>query len=178
MVYYDCVLINGAGCCMSKNCIFNIKKICDNCGECDICELNRSKKCDNCGKCLELEGYDVKAIKIDEVFEHEEIEETVALEDVIDVEIEDIEMVEDKVENEIDGSSKISDYDAFLLEEETAKLNKDDYIPENNEVWEYIEDVDGARELLDNDEDNSELLKEEFPGLIILKDRRDKRDRK
>jgi hypothetical protein len=163
---------------MSKNCIFNIKKICDNCGECDICELNRSKKCDNCGKCLELEGYDVKAIKIDEVFEHEEIEETVELEDVIDVEIEDIEVVEDKVENEDEELPKISNYEKFLEEEEeTAKLNND-YIPENNEVWEYIDDVDGARELLENDEDTSELLKEEFPGLIILKDRRDMRDKK
>ena len=63
------------GCCMSKNCIFNDKKICNNCGECEVCELNSNKKCNNCGKCLELEGYDVKAIKIDEVFEAEELEE-------------------------------------------------------------------------------------------------------
>jgi hypothetical protein len=173
MVYYDCVLINGAGCCMSKNCIFNIKKICDNCGECDICELNRSKKCDNCGKCLELEGYDVKAIKIDEVFEHEEIEEILE-EDIVDVEVDEIEAVEDNLtdNDEIDKIPKISDYDEFLAEEEILKQNKDEYIPENNETWEYIDDIDGARELLENEEDNSELLKEKFPGLIILNDRR------
>ncbi|MEK6266134.1 MAG: hypothetical protein N2B06_15385 [Clostridium sp.] len=158
---------------MSKNCIFNISKICDNCGECEICELNRSKKCDNCGKCLELEGYDVKAIKIDEVFEHEEIEEILE-EDIVDVEVDEMEAVEDKLtdNDEIDKKPKISDYDEFLAEEEILKQNKDEYIPENNETWEYIDDIDGVSELLENDEDTSELLKEKFPGLIILNDRR------
>jgi hypothetical protein len=159
---------------MSKNCIFNINKICDNCGECEICELDRNKKCDNCGKCLELEGYDVKAIKIDEVFEHEEVEEIVEAEDIVDVEVDEIEAVEDTLidNDEIDKLPKISDYDAFLAEEEISKQNKDEYIPENNEVWEYIDDIDGVSELLENEEDNSELLKEKFPGLIILNDRR------
>lgn len=156
---------------MSKNCIFNINKICDNCGECEICEINRNKKCDNCGKCLELEGYDVKAIKIDEVFEHEEI---VEIEDIVDVDVDEIEAVEDKLidNDEIDELPKILDYDAFLAEEEILKRNKDEYVPENNEVWEYIDDIDGARELLENEDANSELLKEKFPGLIILNDRR------
>lgn len=158
---------------MSKNCIFNINKICDNCGECEICELDHNKKCDNCGKCLELEGYDVKAIKIDEVFEHEEIVD-VEVEDIVDVEVDEIEVVEDKLidNDEIDELPKISDYDAFLAEEEILKQNKDEYIPENNETWEYIDDIDGVSELLESDEDNSELLKEKFPGLIILNDRR------
>ncbi|MGH4119563.1 hypothetical protein [Clostridium sp.] len=164
---------------MSKNCIFNINKICDNCGECEICEINRNKKCDNCGKCLELEGYDVKAIKIDEVFEHEEIEEIVEVEKVTEVEDNFIEndelIVSEEGDNDkfkIDTQQKLSDYDAFLAEEEILKQNKDEYIPENNEVWEYIDDVDGARELLENEDDNSGLLQEKFPGLIILNDRR------
>jgi len=54
---------------MNKLCVFDKAKICDDCGECDICDLNPKKKCDNCGKCLELEGYDMKAINIDEIFE-------------------------------------------------------------------------------------------------------------
>jgi len=52
-----------------KYCIFDEKKVCNDCGECNVCEYNRDKICDKCGKCLEIEGYDVKAVKIDEVFE-------------------------------------------------------------------------------------------------------------
>jgi len=48
---------------MSKICIFDGNKNCNNCNECDLCELNNNKTCDNCGKCLQLEGYDVKAIE-------------------------------------------------------------------------------------------------------------------
>jgi hypothetical protein len=54
-----------------KRCIFSASKLCSNCGECDKCDLNPHKKCNNCGKCLELEGYDVKAISIDEIFEND-----------------------------------------------------------------------------------------------------------
>lgn len=54
---------------MNKLCVFNKSKSCSDCGECDICDLNPNKKCNNCGKCLELEGYDIKAIKIEDIFE-------------------------------------------------------------------------------------------------------------
>lgn len=54
---------------MSKLCVFDKAKNCNDCGECDICDLNLKKKCNNCGKCLELEGYDIKAIKIEDIFE-------------------------------------------------------------------------------------------------------------
>jgi hypothetical protein len=59
---------------MSKLCIFEKSKACDNCGECNICDLNPKKVCNSCGKCLELEGYDMKAIQIDAVLENEEDE--------------------------------------------------------------------------------------------------------
>jgi len=153
---------------MSKYCIFNNKKICNDCGECDICELNSNKKCNNCGKCLELEGYDVKAIKIDEVFEDsvtEKLEENIYNSSEIDAN----DAVKDNAENKNDELIKIEDYDSFLAEEKLSKLNKDKYIPENNEVWEFIDDIDGAKELLEDEEDNSEFLQEEFPGLIRLK---------
>jgi len=153
---------------MSKNCIFNNKKICNDCGECEVCELNSNKKCDNCGKCLELEGFDVKAIKIDEVFEDAGTEK---LDDDIynRSEIEVLDVEEDNTENKNEEMEKIEDYESFLAEEELSKLNKDDYIPQNNEVWEFIDDIDGVKELLEDEEDNSELLQEEFPGLIRLK---------
>lgn len=151
---------------MSKNCIFNEKRICSNCGECEICELNSNKKCNNCGKCLELEGYDVKAIKIDEVFEDESLEE---LEDNLKDKNEIDLSEEDNIENEIEELSIFEEGDSLLAEEEILRLNEDGFIPENNEVWEFIDDIDGAKELLENEEDNSELLYEEFPGLIRLK---------
>lgn len=163
---------------MSKICIFNEKRVCVNCGECEICELNSNKKCNNCGECLELEGYDVKAIKIDEVFEDKEIEKLEdnvhdkskidLTEDLIKLQSENEIQVDVDGEDQLEELTSIDEYDLLSAEEEFLKLSGDGYIPENNEVWEYIDDIDGARELLE-EEDNSGLLREEFPGLIVLK---------
>lgn len=167
--------INAKGCHMSKNCIFNIKKICDSCGECEVCELNSNKKCNNCGKCLELEGYDVKAIKIDEVFEAEELDEELEEDFNDEKEINLFHTEKNNSENEIDVLAKseellkLQEYDSLLSEKEHTNLNKDDLIPENDEVWEYIDDIEGVKDLLENEEENSEFLHEEFPGLITLK---------
>ena len=57
----------------------------------------------------------------------------------------------------------------MLAQEALSNVDKDGFIPENNEVWELIEDIEGVSELLENEEENSELLQEEFPGLITLK---------
>ena len=170
--------INGEGCSMSKICIFNEKRVCVNCGECEICEINSNKKCNNCGECLELEGYDVKAIKIDEVFEDkvlEKLEDKVfeknkinLTEDLVALQNENEIQEEIDVEDQLEELQCIDEYDLLTAENEFLKLNDDGFIPENNEVWEYIDDIDGARELLEED-DNSGLLHEEFPGLIVLK---------
>ena len=171
IVYCDGIEIVGEGCRMSKNCIFNDRKICDSCGECEVCELNSNKKCNNCGKCLELEGYDVKAIKIDEVFEAEDIDDDFNDKDEIDLS----EIEENNSENKIDELTtaedliKFEEYDSLLAEKEHLKLTEDDFIPENDEIWEYIDDIEGVKDLLENEEENSELLHEEFPGLITLK---------
>ena len=122
---------------MSKECIFNARKICDNCGECEVCELNSNKKCNNCGKCLELEGYDVKAIKIDEVFEAEELEDELE-DDFYDKTKIDLYQSEEndseddihellkseellKIEEDLEKSEeliKVEEYDLLLAEEE------------------------------------------------------------
>lgn len=57
---------------MDKICIFNDKKACDDCNECNICDLDRTKLCDDCGQCLELDGHDLKEVKIDEVIDDSE----------------------------------------------------------------------------------------------------------
>lgn len=154
---------------MSKNCIFNSKKNCNNCGECEVCELDSNKKCNNCGKCLEMEGYDVKAIKIDEVFEDEVVEDSVYDKEEVHLSEEEVNS-DDNIDEPLKVElPKLEENDPVLAAEEFLELNKNDFIPENNEVWEFIDDIDGAKELLENEDDNSGLLQEEFPGLIRLK---------
>lgn len=42
---------------ISKMCMLEENKACDNCCECFICLMDPSKLCDNCGKCLETFDY-------------------------------------------------------------------------------------------------------------------------
>ena len=39
---------------MSKYCVLDETKLCDDCGECNVCDLDPNKICDNCFKCLEI----------------------------------------------------------------------------------------------------------------------------
>ncbi len=47
---------------MEKSCILE-EKVCNNCGECNLCDLNPAKICDDCGKCIESD-FDSRAIEI------------------------------------------------------------------------------------------------------------------
>lgn len=51
---------------MSKKCILDDERICDECGECDFCDLNPFKRCDNCGKCID-DGEEYRELKIDDL---------------------------------------------------------------------------------------------------------------
>ncbi|MBR2699842.1 MAG: hypothetical protein IKE76_14745 [Clostridia bacterium] len=53
---------------MTKYCVLDETKICDNCGKCNVCDLDPNKICDNCMKCLQT-GADYNAIEIDEIIE-------------------------------------------------------------------------------------------------------------
>ncbi|MBQ8108686.1 MAG: hypothetical protein IJ124_00805 [Clostridia bacterium] len=53
---------------MTKYCVLNEDKVCDDCGECNVCDLDPNKICDNCMKCLNT-GADYRAIEIDEIVE-------------------------------------------------------------------------------------------------------------
>jgi hypothetical protein len=57
---------------LDKKCIFNNTETCSECGECYACDLKSSKRCNNCGKCLEIEGYDIKSIQIDNILDNDE----------------------------------------------------------------------------------------------------------
>lgn len=51
---------------MIKKCILDDNKICDECGDCDACDLNPFKKCTNCGRCIETDD-EYREIKIDKI---------------------------------------------------------------------------------------------------------------
>ena len=53
---------------MIKHCVLEEGKVCDNCGQCNICDLDPNKICDNCMKCLNT-GADYNAIEVDEIIE-------------------------------------------------------------------------------------------------------------
>ncbi|AWI05187.1 hypothetical protein [Clostridium drakei] len=136
---------------MNKKCIFNSNKDCTNCGECDRCDLNPNKKCTNCGKCLELQGYDINAIKIDEI-----------LEDKVDVE-------ELQQENELDIQPGEQPEHISLSEEIDIDNLKDDKFENLDDNIEYIDDVEGLREIIEDEGAFKDLTYEEFPGLIRFK---------
>lgn len=50
----------------AKKCVLDDRKMCDDCGECDYCDLNPFKICDNCGKCIG-EGEEYRELKIDDM---------------------------------------------------------------------------------------------------------------
>lgn len=53
---------------MTKYCMLDETKVCDDCGECNVCDLDPNKICDNCMKCLQT-GADYNAIEIDEIID-------------------------------------------------------------------------------------------------------------
>lgn len=55
-----------------KYCVLQEGKICDDCGQCNMCDLDPNKVCDNCMQCLRTDA-DYAAIEIDEIFESESV---------------------------------------------------------------------------------------------------------
>ncbi|MCY6356658.1 hypothetical protein [Clostridium sp. ZS2-4] len=128
---------------MCKLCILNPKKVCDNCDECNKCDLKPSKICNNCGKCLELEGYDAKAIDIDEI-------------------VEDVLEINDK---EDENTSKNQVIEKF------ASYNSD--LKEDDIRVEYIDDIDGLTEILEENMNTKKVMEEAFPGLFVFDNRKE-----
>ena len=50
---------------LGGECVLEDDKMCDGCGDCEICDLAPEKICDNCGKCLDIR--DDAVIKIDAI---------------------------------------------------------------------------------------------------------------
>lgn len=140
------------------NCIFDINKVCDNCGECERCDLDPNKVCDSCGKCLEMKNYDTKSVQIDDIIEDSKEAEKYnnEFEDNISI-------------NEYDSNSqldnRVEDMDinhGYGVDLEDGLIDK-----ESSEVQiEYIDDIEGLSELLNDEENLAKFTHEEFPGLI------------
>ncbi|EQB3101983.1 hypothetical protein HYH70_02380 [Clostridium botulinum] len=152
-----------------ETCIFNYTKKCTDCGECEICDLDQNKKCDNCGECLQREGIDTQAIKIDEIKEDKNFVDKEDLKKVLkedEKELESLKEFEEDLENEIlQETELIKDYDENFKEQGL-------YAIENVEgvQIEYIEDVDGLSELMEDESRLKKVAYEEFPGLIKIRE--------
>jgi len=139
---------------MSKYCIFDSNKICNNCGECEICLLYPNKKCNNCGKCLELEGYDVKAIKITDVIENtNNTDSTDSIETDLYEEKFDISYSEDFYTSQCDSDNSFD-------------------ILDNDDMWEYIDDIENLNEILNDENLLDKLAHEKYPGFVVLNKRK------
>lgn len=126
---------------MSKNCLFDNKKVCTDCGECNTCDIVDGKICDNCGKCLEFEGIDTKATRLSDLIEKQE-----SAEDMIN-------------DEDVETSELFDDY----KDEEGMD------IMDNEENWVYIDDLDDVSEILKDPSLRSKAIDECYPGLLKFK---------
>lgn len=56
---------------MTKRCLLDNAKECNDCGECEICDLDQNKLCNNCCRCLGDADYN--AIEVTEIILPEQI---------------------------------------------------------------------------------------------------------
>ena len=131
----------------------------------DYCDIYENKIFDNCGNCLEMDGVDVRAIKIEDIAKTQE--ENEILEEEFLEEIKSTLSQEDLEEIKAQNLNLMDIYKKF---KEEVNFSEDDYI--NDESTEY-EDAFDHIEYLDNvslnEEDIDELTEEIYPGVRKLK---------
>jgi L-fucose isomerase-like protein len=128
----------------------------------DYCDIYKKKICDNCGKCLEMNGVDIKAIKI------EDIAKTVEENKILEEEYKnDLELKDDEELTEDADETSFDDYDKL-------KNAYKEFAKENNLGEEYEDAFDhidySVEESLFEDGNLEEMTEEIFPGVRILKD--------
>ncbi|MBC2581375.1 hypothetical protein [Clostridium sp. DJ247] len=149
-------------------CIFKTSKPCNNCGECDRCDLNSSKLCNNCGKCLEAQGFDMKAIKIDEIVDDDK--ESIEVEKELAKESNDVGSNENDYQlNKVDFYDEDNGESVILNQEYDDELSDDSYNDNWDENIEYIDDIEGLSEVLEDKDKFEDTIFEEYPGLIRFK---------
>ena len=131
----------------------------------DYCDIYENKICDNCGKCLEMDGVDVRAIKIEDIAKTQE-ENEVLEEEFLD-EIKSTLSEEDLEEIKAQNLNLMEIYKKFKDE---ADISEDDYInDENTEYEDAFDHIEYLDESLLNEEDMDDLTEEIYPGVRKLK---------
>ena len=125
----------------------------------DYCDIYENKICDNCGKCLEMEGVDIRAIKIEDIAK--DVKENNVLMEEYEKELESLKAAEedDNISND------------ELLEKEYEKLINEGVIKsqdlEDSEYEDAFDHIDYSESL--DDEELEEITNEVFPGLRQIK---------
>lgn len=132
----------------------------------DYCDIYENKICDNCGKCLELDGVDIKAIKIDEIAKTKEenkvleeeflndLKSSLTEEDLNEIKEQDLNLSE--IYKRYSESIKDTD---FNFDSEIEGEYEDAF-----EHMEYIEDLSDV-----NNADFDEMTEEIYPGVRRIK---------
>lgn len=125
----------------------------------DYCDIYKKKICDNCGKCLEMDGVDIKAIKIEDIAKT--VEENKLLEDAYKNELESEEEIEEEFnENPLEDYDKLKDaYREFAQEHDLGE--------EYEDAFEHIDY--STEESLFEDGNLEDMTEEVFPGVRRLK---------
>lgn len=131
---------------MTKKCIFDSSKVCNDCKDCEVCIFDKSKECNNCGKCLELDGVDIKAINIEDIAKN--VEENTVIE-------EEVKIFEDELNYDYEN-------------EDVEEYMEDDIEEEYEDAFDHIEYLD-EDELLNDVEGLEELTEEIYPGVRSFK---------
>jgi hypothetical protein len=95
----------------------------------------------------------------------------------IDYQLQDKERGSEKIKKDQESIEGADDYECYIDDDyindddEDGDISLDDLYEENmvDENIEYIDDIDGLRELLYDEEELSKVAYEEFPGFIRIK---------
>ena len=134
----------------------------------DYCDIYENKICDNCGKCLEIDGVDIKAIKIEEIAKTKD--ENKILEEEFFSNLKSS-LDEEQIEELEQGNINLNEvYTKFI---ESKGLNSDEFsITEETEyedAFDHIEYLDDNE--LFNDDNIEELTEEVYPGVRKFKNK-------
>ena len=129
----------------------------------DYCDIYENRICDNCGKCLEMEGIDIKAIKIEDIAKN--IEENAVLEEEF---VNDLKsnLNEDELDEINKENLDLKDiYDRFGINNSSFDDNYDD--EEYEDAFEHMEYIEDLADL--NDADFEDMTEEVYPGVRRFK---------
>ncbi len=104
-----------------KLCILYDNKICDNCGECNMCDLDPKKVCDSCGACLEMDD-EYKTLDVDLVYEDHDTPETLSFEELFPDQAFGGDFSEDEDSEEDEGYDDFEEDDFDTLRDDFGEL--------------------------------------------------------